>query len=104
MNIIYAQLGAKYDFSAYNAATPHISEYQPHADLEAKAVISGFSREIHYRDHKSFFVGSVHIGITTPITNWYSIGGGVDVFYDGAFTKREMPIFRLPNAARYITG
>ena len=44
----------------------------------------------------SFFVGSLHIGVTTPITNWYSLGGGVDAFYDGAFTKRpsdDNPLF-----------
>lgn len=96
VNIIYARLGAKYDFLAHNATQRHDAEYQPPAALEAKAVISGFSREIHYRDHKSFFVGSLHIGVTTPITNWYSFGGGVDAFYDGAFTKRpsdDNPLF-----------
>lgn len=99
VNIIYAQLGARYNLVPYNRNMTYNPAYGLPFDFEAKVVASGFSRQINYRDHKSFFVGSLHAGITAPITDWYALGGGADLFYDGAFIKR--PSDDNPLFARY---
>ncbi len=88
VNMGYVHLGARYKFSPHNPNLSYNPAYALPFDFEGKVVASGFSREIHYNDHKSFFVGSLHAGITFPIDGWYTLGGGADLFYDGAFTKR----------------
>lgn len=97
VNMGYVHLGAIYKFRLHNPNLSYNPAYNLPFDFEGKIVASGFSREIHYNDHKSFFVGSLHAGLTLPIVGWYALGGGVDLFYDGAFTKRpsdENPMFK----------
>ena len=46
-------------------------------------------RQVYYRDQQTFMVGSMHAAAywhTHPI---FRLGGGVDVFYDGAYVQRD---------------
>ena len=88
VNIIYGQLGLKYSFVESNARLVYNPAYELPFDFEGKFIISGFSRQINYNDNKNFFVGSIHGGLTFPLTNRYALGGGFDAFYDGAYTNR----------------
>jgi hypothetical protein len=46
-------------------------------------------REVYYKDQQRFFVGSVHAAAYWHAHPIFHLGGGVDVFYDGAYTNRE---------------
>jgi hypothetical protein len=91
INIIYGEIGAKYNFTNCNECKRLVKNpaYELPYDFIATIGISGGSRELYHKDNKSFFVGNVHTGLTAPLTNWYALGGGFDLFYDGAFNKRD---------------
>jgi hypothetical protein len=99
LNMLYGQVGLKYNFTGCQSCGRLIynNGYSLPFDFEAKAVLSGGSREIHFDDMKSYPVGSIHGGLTFVLKNWYALGGGFDLFYDGAFINRpnaENQIFR----------
>jgi hypothetical protein len=91
-NIIYAQIGAKYNFKDCNECKRNVknpANKLPY-DFIANIGVSGGFKELYYRDNKKFFVGEIHAGLTTPLTNWYGLGGGFNLFFDGAFNKRDI--------------
>ena len=96
LNFLYAKVGANYRFiNDYNRKRFNPAYELPY-DFEGKIVLSGFSRQVNYLDNKNFPVLSLHLGVATPLTNWYALGGGLDVFYDGIYTNRptkDNPIF-----------
>lgn len=55
--------------------------------ISASATASG--RQVYYRDQQSFFVGSMHVAAYWLAHPIFRLGGGVDVFYDGAYTQRQ---------------
>ena len=46
-------------------------------------------RQVYYRDQQTFMVGSVHASAYWHAHKIFRLGGGVDVFYDGAYIQRE---------------
>ena len=46
-------------------------------------------RQVYYRDQQTFMVGSMHASAYWHAHNIFRLGGGVDVFYDGAYIQRE---------------
>ena len=46
-------------------------------------------RQVYYRDQQSFMVGSMHAVAYWHAHNVFRLGGGVDVFYDGAYVQRK---------------
>lgn len=55
--------------------------------IEASATAG--SREVYYQDQQNFFVSSMHLAAYWLAHPIFRLGGGVDVFYDGAYTKRD---------------
>lgn len=100
LNFFYAQLGGKYRFVEDYSRLRANPAYSLPFYFEAKALLSGFSRQINYLDHKNYFVGSLHLGLTFPMTNWYALGGGFDLFYDGVYTER--PTAHNPKFDKYL--
>ena len=47
------------------------------------------SRQVYYKDQQSFLVGSMHAAAYWHAHRIFRLGGGVDVFYDGAYVPRE---------------
>lgn len=88
LNMLQMQIGASYRFEPYNVSLRYNPAYGLPFDFEGKVQASAFSRQINYNDNKNSLVASFHAGLTFPIDGWYAIGGGIDLFYDGAFTKR----------------
>ncbi|MBQ8482980.1 MAG: acyloxyacyl hydrolase [Bacteroidales bacterium] len=39
------------------------------------------------KDPNRFFISSIHAGAVYHVTNWYGIGAGLDLFYNGAIDK-----------------
>lgn len=56
-------------------------------DVEASA--SGWFRQVYYKDQKTFGVGSLSVAAHYRPWAIFRIGGGVDVFFDGAYNKHE---------------
>ncbi len=46
-------------------------------------------REVYYKDQQRFFVGSMHAAAYWHAHPIFHLGGGVDVFYDGAYIQRD---------------
>lgn len=53
----------------------------------ASATASG--RQVYYRDQQTFFVSSMHAAAYWHAHPIFHLGGGVDVFYDGAYIQRD---------------
>jgi len=60
-------------------------------------------RQVFYRDQQSFFVGSMHVAAYWHAHPIFHLGGGVDVFYDGAYVPRET-YFQKTNLAAANEG
>ena len=91
INILYAAIGASYKLekeksSNTNNTTKKFSNLPHRWSLNITA--SGGYRELYYMDNKGYAVGSLHIGTTYNICNWYALGGSLDVFYDGVFNRQ----------------
>lgn len=46
-------------------------------------------RQVYYRDQQTFMVGSMHASAYWHAHKIFRLGGGMDVFYDGAYIQRE---------------
>lgn len=46
-------------------------------------------RQVYYRDQQAFLIGSMHAAAYWHAHPIFRLGGGVDVFYDGAYVQRE---------------
>ena len=46
-------------------------------------------RQVYYRDQQTFLISSMHAAAYWHAHPIFRLGGGVDVFYDGAYVQRE---------------
>lgn len=104
INILYAAIGASYKLekeksSNTNNTTKKFSNLPHRWSLNITA--SGGYRELYYMDNKGYAVGSLHIGTTYNICNWYALGGSLDVFYDGVFNRQGAGYKEHTNFGRY---
>ncbi len=67
----------------------------------AAATASG--RQVYYRDQQTFFVSSMHAAAYWHAHTIFHLGGGVDVFYDGAYIPRDTQ-FQKTNLAAAKAG
>ena len=68
-------------------ATIHQSPIAKKWSIIAAATASG--RQVYYRDQQTFFVASMHAAAYWHAHPIFHLGGGVDVFYDGAYIQRS---------------
>ena len=89
-NIFAGELGVKYDFSDLSDRIYKPVAYGTLAKSWSLAV-SGTAggRQVYYKDQQTFFVGSMHLAAYWHAHRIFRLGGGVDVFYDGAYVRRE---------------
>lgn len=52
---------------------------------------SGGVRELYYQDNKKYGIASLTFSAHHPLANWYQMGVGADVFYDGVFGAINAP-------------
>ena len=87
-----------------NRQSPITNSQSPIAkkwSLIASATASG--RQVYYRDQQTFFVGSMHAAAYWHAHPIFHLGGGVDVFYDGAYIQRDT-YFQKTNLAAAKAG
>lgn len=93
-NIFAGELAVKYDFATTDK--PEKQETKPsHVSSPisknwsiALSAIAG-ARQVYYRDQQTFAVASMHAAAYWHAHNIFRLGGGVDVFYDGAYIQRK---------------
>lgn len=56
---------------------------------EVEMSVSGGARQVYYRDQQSFFAGTISTAAYWRAHPIFRLGGGVDVFYDGAYKEHE---------------
>jgi hypothetical protein len=95
-NIFAGELGVSYDWSGLSNQSSLLdsSEQSKDAgkpDKKWSIAVAGTAtgRQVFYRDQQTFFVSSMHVAAYWHAHRIFRLGGGVDVFYDGAYVKRE---------------
>lgn len=89
-NIFAGELALKYDWSdvpeqknvAYDT-----EEMSKRWSISLSGSAGG--RQVYYRDNQTFVVASMHASAYWNAHRIFRLGGGVDVFYDGAYIQRE---------------
>lgn len=89
-NIFGAELGVRKVISATSTATDTYGRLDK-PDKKWSVALGGTmsARQVYYRDQQSFLVGSMHASASWHAHKIFHLGGGVDVFYDGAYVKRD---------------
>ena len=86
INMMNAYVGVKYRPNYKTASMP---ERKALSDIPRKFAIevslSGGIRELYYKDDKKFPIAALSVSVHRPMANWYRMGLGVDMFYDGVF-------------------
>ena len=86
INMMNAYVGLKYRPNYQTASMP---ERKTLPDIPRKFAVevnlAGGVRELYYRDDTKFPIGALSVSVHRPMTNWYRMGAGADVFYDGVF-------------------
>jgi hypothetical protein len=91
INILYASIGASYKLQTeckHCKHDPKITFTSLPYKWSINITGSGGYRELYYADNKGYGVGSLHVGATYNITNWYALGGSIDAFYDAVFNQQ----------------
>jgi hypothetical protein len=85
VNAIYGSVGVTTTFNSHVQKTPKVFPDQPYG----WAVNITGSAGVHkatMKDPGRFMVSSLHAGTVYHVNNWYAVGAGVDMFYNGAVT------------------
>lgn len=88
-NIFGAELGVKKVMEGQTKSDP--SDLSDQSDKNWSIALAGTmgGRQVYYRDQQTFMVGSMHAAAYWHAHKIFRLGGGVDVFYDGAYIQRE---------------
>lgn len=91
LNLLNTFVGLRYTPNYKKTNTP-VNQKIPDLSrkLSLEITLSGGSRERYYGDNKSFPIGSLYISLFKPLTNYYRLGLGGDIFYDGIFTNKDV--------------
>lgn len=66
---------------------------------EIEFALSGSGRQVYYKDHQTFFCSEIQLAAYWRAHKIFRLGGGVDVFYDGAYYDRATSFKKT-----YLTG
>ncbi len=92
-NIFAAEIGVRYAVHDDKRHSDRSSgdtgvDDKPRA-WELEASVSGGSRQVYYKDRQSFGVCEMQLAAYWRAHPIFRLGGGVDVFYDGAYINRS---------------
>lgn len=89
-NMFAGELALKYDWSDKSDKSD-LSDRSDRSDKRWSVALSGTAggRQVYYRDQQTFAVASIHAACYWHAHPIFRLGGGVDIFYDGAYIQRE---------------
>ena len=90
-NIFGAELGVKKVVDEANRREGYETRGEDKETKKWSIALAGTmgGRQVYYRDQQTFVVGSMHAAAYWHAHPIFRLGGGVDVFYDGAYIQRE---------------
>lgn len=89
-NIFAGEIAVKYDWSNASQLSKVLNSPDSLAKRWSVAVAgTAGGRQVYYRDQQSFATASMHVAAYWHAHPIFRLGGGVDVFYDGAYVQRE---------------
>ena len=90
-NIFGAELGVKKVVDEANRREGYEARGEEEDAKKWSVAVAGTmgGRQVYYRDQQTFMVGSMHASAYWHAHKIFRLGGGVDVFYDGAYIQRE---------------
>ena len=91
-NIFGGELGVKKVMEGQTKSDPSdLSDQSDRSNKKWSLSLSGTmgGRQVYYRDQQTFMVGSMHAAAYWHAHPIFRLGGGVDVFYDGAYVQRK---------------
>ena len=96
-NIFAGELALRYtpEANKFTESSPlHTTTRPLQGSIETKKwsiAVAGTAtgRQVYYRDQQTFFVASMHAAAYWHAHPIFHLGGGVDVFYDGAYVQRS---------------
>ena len=90
-NIFGAELGVKKVVDEANRREGYEARGEEKEAKKWSIALAGTmgGRQVYYRDQQTFMVGSMHASAYWHAHKIFRLGGGVDVFYDGAYIQRE---------------
>ena len=89
-NIFAGELALKYDWSDVSEqknVADNAEEMPKRWSMSLSGTAGG--RQVYYKDNQAFAVASMHASAYWNAHRIFRLGGGVDVFYDGAYIQRE---------------
>jgi hypothetical protein len=103
LNLMNGFVGLKYMPNYKNNTLPM---KQSISDLPRKYTVeiiasSGF-RQLYYLDHKTFPIASLSLSIFRPISNFYRMGLGSDLFFDPVFGEVNSAKNNAENETKYL--
>ncbi len=92
INMVHASIGASYKIMPSKNYRPPIRKFQqiPYK-WNINTMLSFGTRQHFVYDTQRYMVGSIHVGATYSVNNWYAVGGGVSSFYNGSFVRQGLP-------------
>ncbi len=90
-NIFSASAGVRYA-AGEEPMVSRVAEKseKPARGWELEMSFTGGGRQVYYKDRQTFFAGEMQVGAYWRAHAIFRLGGGVDVFYDGAYVRREV--------------
>lgn len=89
-NFFAAELNAKCDLNQESSRVLPAEQGSPKPKAwEVEIGATGSGRQVYYRDQQTFFCGALQAAAYWRAHRIFRLGGGVDVFYDGAYYDRE---------------
>lgn len=90
-NIFSGELAVRYSplNTQYSPLTTHHSLLTTHKKWALELAFTGGGRQVYYRDKQTFFCSTMQLSAYWLAHPIFRLGGGVDVFYDGAYTARD---------------
>lgn len=90
-NIFAGEVGARYTPVTNQPLRPAWSKNADgrRKNWEVEFAFTGGGRQVYYKDRQTFFVAEIQAAAYWRAHNIFRLGGGLDVFYDGAYTQRS---------------
>jgi len=86
LNLLNGFVGIKYSPNNKKFRSPSKLQLEDiPCKLSFEMIASGGFRQLFYLDNKTYPIASIVIGLYRPVTNYYRMGIGVDLFYDGVY-------------------
>ena len=86
----YSPLNTQYSLlnTQYSPLTTQDSLLTTHKKWALELAFTGGGRQVYYRDKQTFFCSTMQLSAYWLAHPIFRLGGGVDVFYDGAYAER----------------